>query len=600
MPLTLPCDACSFRRVKCDGKNPCSTCVRREQPCTYLKVRKRRGPKGPRRSTNARVQAMQKDLGIEKSFRMRGSSLSASDDSPTSPQPSDSPQPARRRIALSTYYTYIDIFRSQLYTVWPIVSINSLKAKLSDTASTESYALAAALCAATLAQLRLPGHNQPTEPFLVSSGDFERECIRLRAGFDYQSAASLDSLLTSLFLHMYYANVDQIPLATFALRDAITHAHLLSLGSGQMHKDSHPEKRQLRLRVYWILLVTERTFCMQHNLPITLQTIDDLPVPIDDGDADPALLTGFCNLVRLFTRIDGPLIQSPYLPTRHPTYSRARIIDIQEALQTGATKNPIIDEVQRVDIWITLAWLSSLLWQYSASHFMLTPDTSNPFLSPSYPFIIARTFLGLVSNASLDSVRPHGYGMEIKLFQLASSLIDVLVYVPSLAKAYDGTDWGPRHAVVELENLLDAVAGGKSERLDKLHMRMVQMDFTPSPRRALLETESDESSPGSAESEGPSAVDEMFGSEDADSFSDCRTEYHWPGAVLPDDALQMTEKEVRFSEYFPEFGPVSFVPGSGNECAGDGEDIYGLPAGFLALGSHLSHQAGGPPVPFEI
>ncbi|KAL3467807.1 hypothetical protein BJX64DRAFT_123501 [Aspergillus heterothallicus] len=600
MPLTLPCDACSFRRVKCDGNNPCSTCVRREQPCTYLKVRKRRGPKGPRRSTNARVQAIQKDLGIEKSFRMRGSSLSASDDSPASPQSSDCPRQSRRRIALLTYYTYIDIFRSQLYTVWPIISINSLKAKLSDTENAQSYALAAALCAATLAQLRLPGHNQPNEPFLVSSADFVRECIRFRGDFVYQSTASLDSLLTSLFLHMYYANADQIPLATFALRDAITHAHLLCLGNGQMHKDSQPEKRQLRLRVYWILLVTERTFCMQHSLPITLQTIDDLPVPIDDGDASPALLTGFCNLVRLFTRIDGPLVQSPYLPTPHPTYSRARITDIQESLQTGATKNPTIDEVQRVDIWVTLAWLSSLLWQYSASHFMLTPDTSNPSFSPSYPFVIARNFLSLVSHASIDSVRPHGYGMEIKLFQLATSLIDVLVYVPSLAKAYDGTDWGPRQAVMDLGNLLDAVAGGKSERLDKLHMRMAQMNFTPSPRKALLEVEIDEGSPGSADSEGPSAVDETFGSDDADSFSDLRTGYHWSSAVLREDALQMAEKEMNFTEYFPEYGPVPFVPRSGNECAGDGEDIYGLPAGFLALGSHLSHQAGVSPAPFEI
>ncbi|KAJ0418991.1 hypothetical protein BJY00DRAFT_172710 [Aspergillus carlsbadensis] len=589
MPLTLPCDACSFRRVKCDGKNPCSTCVRREQPCTYLKVRKRRGPKGPRRSTNARVQAMQKDLGIEKSFRMRGSSLSASDDSPASPQPSDSPQPARRRIALSTYYTYIDIFRSQLYTVWPIVSINALKARLSDSESIESYALAAALCAATLAQLRLPGHNRPQEPLLVSSSDFVRECIRFRADFDYQSTASLDSLLTSLFLHMYYANVDQIPLATFALRDAITHAHLLSLGNGQLHKDPQPENRQLRLRVYWILLVTERTFCMQHNLPITLQTIDDLPVPIDDGDTDPALLTGFCNLVRLFTRIDGPLIQPPHLSTPHSTYSRARITDIQEALQTGATKNPFIDEVQRVDIWVTLAWLSSLLWQYSASHFMLTPETSNPFFSPSYPFFIARNFLTLVCNASLDSIRPHGYGMEIKLFQLANSLIDVLTFVPSLAKAYDGTDWGPEHAVVELQNLLGIVAGGNSERLDKLHMRMAQMNFTPSPRRALMEVESDEGTPGSSESEGPSAVDEMLGCDNTDNFSGCQPGYHWSGADLRDHALQITEKEADFSEFFPEFVPVSSSPGSRNECAGDGEhDIYALPAGFLALGSHIS------------
>ncbi|KAL5045443.1 hypothetical protein BDW71DRAFT_214986 [Aspergillus fruticulosus] len=583
MPLTLPCDACSFRRVKCDGKNPCSTCLRREQSCTYLKVRKRRGPKGPRRSTNARVQAMQKNLGIEKSCSMRECSLPASDGIPTSPDLSDAALPVRRRISLSTYYTYIDIFRSQLYTVWPIVSTNALKAQLNDIGDTESHALAAALCAATLAQLRLPGHSQAQEPFLVTSSDFVRECIRLRTDHNPQSSASLDSLLTSLFLHMYYANVDQIPLATFALRDAITHAHLLSLGNRELLEvlEDSQDERQLRLRIYWILLVTERTFCIQHDLPITLQTIGDLPIPVDDGDSDPALLTGFCNLVRLFTRIDGPLLQAPHLSPR-PAYSRDKITDIQEALQTGATRDPIIDEVQRVDIWITLAWLSSLLWQYSASHFMLMSESSNIFFAPSYPFIIARNFLSLVCGASLDSVRPHGYGMEIKLSQLANSLIDVLVYVPSLSTIYGGSDWGPRHAIVELEHLLGIVSGGRSERLDNLHSRMAQIDYTPAPGKALLVSES-----GSQESEG-SCLDEIC---EVNNFAPhSRAVYHW-SEDKKEVILQLDKKDGDLSAVFPEFGVgvVSFFPAHRDEAGRHEEIPYEFPADILALGAHIPH-----------
>ncbi|KAI9369324.1 hypothetical protein BJX61DRAFT_536514 [Aspergillus egyptiacus] len=590
MPLSLPCDACSFRRVKCDGKNPCSTCLRREQSCTHLKVRKRRGPKGPRKSTNARVQAMQKNLGIQKSCSLRDCSLPASDESQTTPEPVESPQPARHRISLSTYYVYIDIFQSQLYTVWPIVSTNALKAQLGEHGSPGSYALAAALCAATLAQLRLPGHTQPHEPFIVTSSDFVRECIRFRAEFVYRGCVTLESLLTSLFLHMYYANVDQIFLATFALRDAITHAHLLGLGNGD-YDDSQSQERQVRLRVYWILLVTERTFCMQHDLPITLQTIDDLPVPIEDGESDPALLAGFCNLVRLFTRIDGPLLQAPYLTSSspHSTYSRAAITDIQEALQTGAVNNPTIDEVQRVDVWITLAWLSSLLWKYSASHFMLTTEASNAFFTPSYPFVIAKNFLSLVSGTSLDSVRPHGYGMEIKLSQLANSLIDVLVYVPSLAKSRDGSHWGPRHAVVALENLLGIVAGGSSERLDKLHSRMAQMEFTPTPRRALLEVESDAGSQGS---ERLCVGEEIAPADETRSTSNLAS-CEWSGEEIRDDSYQGAEKEVQFSNFFPLYGAstVPFPSGDGHELYGHGGASYGiiLPADIL---SHIPHSTG--------
>jgi hypothetical protein len=257
MPQSLPCDACSLRRVKCDGKNPCSTCLARAQPCTYLKIRKRRGPRGPRKSTNTKIHAMQKDLGMTMSS-MRTCPPPCGDHEDLFSSVGPSPH---RQISLSTYYTYIDIFRTRLYTVWPIVSANSLKARLSHTEviNPEAYALAAALCAATLAQLRLPGHNQRAgQSSQATSGDFVRECLRFRASFDYQSSASLDSLLTSIFLHMYYANVDRITLATFALRDAITYAHLLNLRNRETLDSLQPEQRQLRLRIYWILLVTER------------------------------------------------------------------------------------------------------------------------------------------------------------------------------------------------------------------------------------------------------------------------------------------------------------------------------------------------------
>lgn len=268
MPPSLPCDTCSLRRVKCDGKNPCSKCLARTEPCTYLKIRKRRGPKGPRKSSRAKIHAVQKDLGVVASSQ-RAFSPACGERAEFFKQPARS---MCRHIALSTYCTYIDIFQTRLYTVWPIVSVNSLKARLSGTniIDPDANALAAALCAATIAQLRLPAHKNPANHSLsVSSEDFVRECLRFRSSFGYQDNATLDSLLTSIFLHMYYANVDRISQATFALRDAITYAHILNLGSRQTLDSLQPQQRQHRLRIYWILLVTER--CV---LPIPLPSLN--------------------------------------------------------------------------------------------------------------------------------------------------------------------------------------------------------------------------------------------------------------------------------------------------------------------------------------
>lgn len=130
---------------------------------------------------------------------------------------------------------------------------------------------------------------------------------------------------------------------------------------------------------------------------------------------------------------------------------------------------------------------------------------------------------------------------ETKLFQLANSLIDVLVYAPSLEKAYSNTDWGPRHAVVSLEHLLGLVAGGQSERLDKLHSRMAQMNFTPAPRRALSETQRDDildiTRPASDADEIPDAdtPDEGFHSQ---------SEFHWREQTASDGVSVSTDQDI--------------------------------------------------------
>jgi hypothetical protein len=68
-------------------------------------------------------------------------------------------------------------------------------------------------------------------------------------------------------------------------------------------------------------------------------------------------------------------------------------------------------EIQYVDILTTSAWIRSLLWQYSASHFMLSSATSIEPMSFDYPLSIARDYLASISNVSIESVRSHGYGM---------------------------------------------------------------------------------------------------------------------------------------------------------------------------------------------
>jgi len=254
MRSSNPCDGCALRRVRCPGGQPCHECQIRSVSCSFLRKRKKRGPKGPRLKTSEKIGNFQRQLQKE-THQDSGEILT---DLATPETTASIPGPSFfRRFSFEAYQPFLEIFHHRLYSVWPIVSYDELMSKLqNDESDFESYALASSLCAAAIAQLRLREHAAPFGS--VSSKDFEAEAQRLRQRFDYQEQYSLASLLTSFFLHVYFANVDKLRTAGFFLRESLTYAHGLRLHHTDTYADVEPTKRQLMLRIYWILFVSER------------------------------------------------------------------------------------------------------------------------------------------------------------------------------------------------------------------------------------------------------------------------------------------------------------------------------------------------------
>jgi hypothetical protein len=219
----------------------------RQQTCTYLRVRKRPGPKGPRSDTTRKIEEIQ-----------RGTTADVEMASPA--VESSVLHASTSRISISSYYAVLDVFQARLHDIWPIADIQQLKCQLkSSDHDPFSYALAAALCAATLAQLRLGLTPTPCPGELSATAeDFAKECLRIRLEHHYNQKPSLEALITSVFLHMYYANRDQITPATISLREAITYADLMHLGHTPPSDSAQSKQWQLELRCFWILFVTER------------------------------------------------------------------------------------------------------------------------------------------------------------------------------------------------------------------------------------------------------------------------------------------------------------------------------------------------------
>lgn len=267
-----PCDSCSIRRVKCDRQSPCKACKSRSQLCTYFKIRKKPGPKGPRSITSDKIRDLQKmqqeqQQQEESHYEQPSPPQQQMYTAPPHPPPlaPTSGEPASLasspRIPLAAYYATLDLFKARLYSVWPIISTEELKARMasSDTdPDPSSHALAAAACAATLAQLKVPhaGFNENLRP--VSAEEFAKECLMIRSHISSCPEPSLASLNTSIFLHMFYANTGHATAATLSLREAIAYADLTNLSTDTTLDKYDQAERELRSRIYWILFVTER------------------------------------------------------------------------------------------------------------------------------------------------------------------------------------------------------------------------------------------------------------------------------------------------------------------------------------------------------
>jgi hypothetical protein len=264
MRTSHPCDGCALRRVRCTGGQPCRECEHRSISCTFLRVRRKRGPKGPRPGTNLKIEEFQRKL---KESATQQSLPSPPEDTRSLP-PSDSPSSVSAPgFPLKVYERFLRIFRQRLYTVWPLVSYDDLISRLTNNRDDhESYSLAAALCSAVIAQLRLPEHVVSFDA--VSSSELAAESIRLRTLFDYQEHFTMSSLLTSFFLHIYFANADKLRTAGFYLRETLTYAHGLKLHRLESYPKFDSRERQIRLRVFWILFVSERF--VGNTVPATL------------------------------------------------------------------------------------------------------------------------------------------------------------------------------------------------------------------------------------------------------------------------------------------------------------------------------------------
>ncbi|KKA21448.1 hypothetical protein T310_4527 [Rasamsonia emersonii CBS 393.64] len=196
----------------------------------------------------------------------------------------------------------INEYHNQSYSVWPVIKSDVLLDRLSLPFDANTYCLAAALCAATMAQLNLPAVAVEEDNLLIDSGYLARECIRIREQHSYREHLDVRSALASFFLHVYHAKVNKRNSAMMFIQEAISSAKLLGLDRDnralQEPAGDVVDNGEILFSLLW---VSERGYAM--HLGLSPSYAQSFCVPVIESSPN-VHVHGLLELARLFATFD--------------------------------------------------------------------------------------------------------------------------------------------------------------------------------------------------------------------------------------------------------------------------------------------------------
>ncbi|KFH45591.1 Transcription factor-like protein [Hapsidospora chrysogenum ATCC 11550] len=231
-----------------------------------------------------------------------------------------------------------------------------------------------------------------------------------------------------------------------------------------------------RQRLYWECFIHERFVNIMSGCPSVLPPLSS-GLPLHDTTIPPHVDLGFRHLISLFSVMDDSFLshwnaqQDPRRPVteamtaqwieskqaeldRHEAETTAedeRLRVAAAAASTGhnadmaSTRVAGLTELQHADIFITRLWLRTLVWQLALSNGLLRsapPQTAHQGLSLHFPARrLSAQLRGLVSRlGSVASIGTHGSGILQKLFEITTTVADVLALPPGQATGEEGDD----------------------------------------------------------------------------------------------------------------------------------------------------------------
>ncbi|KAK2062046.1 hypothetical protein LY76DRAFT_613965 [Colletotrichum caudatum] len=331
----------------------------------------------------------------------------------------------------------------------------------------EAHCLLAALCALVLLQVEEPESLWqrgliPEKNALHGRALFE-EALAAHHNLTRRSNPSFEQCLLTFFLYACHSALFHHSQAFMFLREATTLFLLLRL-------NTEAAPRGLADRLFWVLLVSERSHGIRYRRPVTLQITAESPAMDDD---DPAL-SGFWSLAALFSPLDTSFVALMNQEKVATPPSDAALAHVEAAVNAALRPSTSgLKDTQKANLRVTQLWLRIILWQLRLRFGYLAEESARASMTYRYPLEVARDLVLSTRDLPIDSIRVHGVGLTEKLFDIASAAVDVLARVPITPlgpHGGGGSAGGPGEDLDYMRRLITRLPGGNSiydDLLDK-------------------------------------------------------------------------------------------------------------------------------------
>ena len=244
----------------------------------------------------------------------------------------------------------------------------------------------------------------------------------------------------------------------------------------------------------------------QHGLTFQGYCNLDSSLPDLEVEEEPPTLFAFISMCKLFQNFGLAMDGVSRIKRKNSTSAmHTRLRETREFSQYSS-------DLQRADFLITQQWMRIVLWKTSMFHIKLTANPADEGLSLCLPDQIARNIVSCLNTFPPHVVEAHGLGMvraihtktwfyatmgnsrlivlsfkEMKLFEVAISLADVLLCLPSIPAGPQLMQVGPRDILTRFVQYLTSFRRGDSVKLQILQQKMYDNASSIPPIPELLE-----------------------------------------------------------------------------------------------------------------